>query len=299
MSKKISIILPVYNGEKRISAAIESIINQTYTNFQLIIVNDCSQDNTLNIITDYSKRDKRILVINNEQNQKLPKSLNIGFKKAEGEYLTWTSDDNTYSRDALRTMADFLDSHPKIDMVYTDFTKFYLDGKKQMMRNNEPDDMRFINPVGPCFLYRKSLKDVIGEYDPDLFLAEDYEYWIRAYIQGNIYHYPIDLYNYGMHDKSLSSTHMIQIRKQTFLAKEKHFDELLSRCLDKKDRNRFLHEMLMLINDPKNLLYYLRLYYNIDRDFAQTDFVHIPVYLRNIIILNFIRIKKRITNTGC
>lgn len=85
-TNKISVILPVYNGEKYVANAIESILNQTYHNIELIIVNDCSADNTLQIIEDYAKKDDRIKIYCNDSNQKLPKSLNIGFSKASGDY---------------------------------------------------------------------------------------------------------------------------------------------------------------------------------------------------------------------
>lgn len=93
---KISIILPTYNGQQYIGEAIESIIEQTFQDWELIIVDDCSSDNTLDIIRKYEKQDLRIKVIHNDVNKKLPASLNIGFKYAKGMYLTWTSDDNMY-----------------------------------------------------------------------------------------------------------------------------------------------------------------------------------------------------------
>ena len=107
MSKLISIILPTYNGEKYIRESIDSILNQTYKNWELIIVNDCSTDQTPTIVDEYATKDSRIKIINNAMNLKLPKSLNIGFKEAKGEYYTWTSDDNIFKPTALEVMALF------------------------------------------------------------------------------------------------------------------------------------------------------------------------------------------------
>ena len=105
---KVSIVLPTYNGEKYIKESIESILSQTLTDWELIIVNDCSKDTTASIISEYASEDDRIKIITNEQNQKLPESLNIGFRQACGEYLTWTSDDNMYKPQALKTMRNVL-----------------------------------------------------------------------------------------------------------------------------------------------------------------------------------------------
>ena len=84
----VSIILPTYNGEAYIAQSIESILSQTYKKFELIIVNDCSTDHTLEIIQRYKEKDARIRVINNIVNKKLPCSLNIGFSDARGDYLS-------------------------------------------------------------------------------------------------------------------------------------------------------------------------------------------------------------------
>ena len=109
---KISIILPTYNGQLYIREAIESVIKQIFKDWELIIVDDCSSDNTLDIIKEYEKLDSRIRVIHNEVNKKLPASLNIGFSYAKGEYFTWTSDDNLYLPSALYRMNLYLDENP-------------------------------------------------------------------------------------------------------------------------------------------------------------------------------------------
>ena len=114
---KVSIVLPTYNGEKFIKESIESVLNQTFEDWELIIVDDCSTDGTLEIIKEYLKKDYRIHLIHNETNRKLPLSLNIGFRKSMGEYLTWTSDDNIYHADAIEKMFLYLEDHAKEQMV--------------------------------------------------------------------------------------------------------------------------------------------------------------------------------------
>ncbi|MCV3482379.1 glycosyltransferase family 2 protein [Campylobacter sp. CNRCH_2014_0184h] len=81
MNKLVSVIMPTFNGASSgfLAQSIESVLNQTYKNLEFIIVNDCSTDNTLEILQEYAKKDHRIQIINNQKNQKLPQSLNIGF----------------------------------------------------------------------------------------------------------------------------------------------------------------------------------------------------------------------------
>lgn len=272
MNKKVSVVLPVYNGERRVAKAIESVLSQTYENLELIIVNDCSTDNTIEVLRDYENRDRRVKVFENESNQKLPRTLNNGFTHVTGEYLTWTSDDNAFKPEAIEIMVRYLDEHTDIDMVYADFDVVNLDGTfRETKRLFEPDELRFCNAVGACFLYKKELGEKAGIYDPDLFLAEDYEYWIKAYLNGNLYHIQEVLYNYGWHDESLTVTKKYQVYHKTYEAKDKHFQELLSRCVTQEDRNRFYWEMLRLLLEEDERERIKNIYYQQDSEFMKAD----------------------------
>ena len=244
----VSIVLPSYNGSKKIRNSIESVLGQTYSNWELILVDDCSEDSTGEVIDSYAKADTRIMAVHNKENQKLPRSLNIGFSKAMGAYRTWTSDDNTYHKDALAKMVEYLESNEQIDMVYADMNIVDASGRLLLeSRRDEPDTLRFANPVGACFLYRTSIAGRIGEYDPDLFLAEDYEYWIRVFLQGKIGHLHEVLYDYGKTPKSLTATRKEEIQHQTFRARNMYKNELLAMCVTQKEKNRFYSEMIKLV----------------------------------------------------
>lgn len=265
-------VLPVYNGAENIEKAIKSVLNQSYRNLELIVVNDCSTDGTLDIISGWAKVDSRVKIINNEINKRLPRTLNAGFKVASGDYWTWTSDDNTFHDNALQVMADYLDQNEEVDLVYTDFSVKYMDGSlRNVEKKSGPDALRYFNTIGACFLYRRQLAERIGEYDPSMFLAEDYEFWIRAYLNGNLHHLSENLYDYGWHDKSLTATRKSEIRHQTFLAKEKHFSELYARCYTKEDQIKFLSEMLSLLDDYVETKCKRKEYYKMNKAFAIRD----------------------------
>ena len=101
MNDLISIVLPVYNGERFLRESIDSVLAQTYTNWELLIVDDCSTDNTAAIVHEYVQKDSRVQYYKNEKNLRLPRNLNRGFSLARGDYLTWTSDDNVFWPTAL------------------------------------------------------------------------------------------------------------------------------------------------------------------------------------------------------
>lgn len=238
--KKVSIVLPVYNGEENLEKSIESILNQTYQNIQLILVDDCSTDKTPDIIDTYIKKDSRICLIRNEENLKLPASLNAGFRIAEGEYYTWTSDDNIYHESAIETMVNCMEENPIYSMVYCNVILIGQEG--EILRKNklpDPEQLLFKNTVGACFLYRSEIAHKVGEYDETLFLAEDYDYWLRIYQEGKIKHMKQFLYYYRCHDNSLTATKHELVKLQTSKVWDKHFLFIVNRAINLKSLYMF------------------------------------------------------------
>lgn len=259
--KKVSIVLPVYNGETTIEKAIKSVIRQTYSNLELIIVNDCSTDGTKRIVERYAKEDERITLVNNTCNLKLPKTLNTGFAHASGKYYTWTSDDNVYKDDAIEKMVDILESDMTIDMVYANYTNIDANDREVgEVYLEEPHKLLTGNVIGACFLYTKRIAEQIGEYDPNLFLAEDYDYWIRIFRAGKILHIQDNLYYYRRHKNSLTETKKKQISEQTYKAMEKNFLFLYSAAKSRRERYIFFDQLCCRHGDKglaniKNMLY--------------------------------------------
>ena len=243
--KKISIVLPVYNGAGYLAESIESVLNQTYANWELIIVNDCSTDNSLSIALDYAAKDARIKVFSNIENLKLPNTLNVGFEHASGEYYTWTSDDNKYKPDALHVMAECLEKNPSAVMVYANYTTIDSNGNLiESVKKPEPKYMFAGNVVGACFLYTAEAAKKVGQYDAGVFLAEDYDFWIRLYKVGKVLHIRDDLYYYRIHEKSLTETRKKFVDEQTYKVLEKNFSFAYMKSVDENLCNEFFDHVL-------------------------------------------------------
>jgi glycosyltransferase involved in cell wall biosynthesis len=116
---KVSVIMAVYNSEKFLSEAIESILNQTFKDFEFIIIDDCSSDNSLDIIKNYAKQDKRIILIENKKNIGLTKSLNKGLKIAKGKYIARIDADDIALSERLEKQYNFLEKNPGIFLLGT------------------------------------------------------------------------------------------------------------------------------------------------------------------------------------
>lgn len=228
--KRVSVVLPTYNGERYIEEAVRSVLKQTYQNLELIVVDDCSTDGTAEVVRRYAQQDGRIHLIRNAENQKLPRSLNIGFRQAAGDYLTWTSDDNYYDEDAIEEMVSFLERNPQAAMVYCDMYDLCEDGTR--MRSNRVRPARYLysgSNFGACFLYRRQAAEIVGEYDPDMFLAEDYDYVLRISKQFAVCHFPICKYTYRIHQESLSQTRTREAWKQIWQLRRRELNYLLEK----------------------------------------------------------------------
>ena len=214
MNNLVSIVLPVYNGEKYLSQAIESVLNQSYKNIELIIVNDCSTDSTEEIAIKYKNIDDRIIYIKNKKNLKLPKSLNIGFEVANGTYFSWTSDDNIYHFNAIKKMVQFLDNNADVGLVCCDMYMINENGDYLSTFKVGPANKLIIrNNIGACFLYRSTIAKQIGGYRTDLFLVEDYDYWLRLYFHSSISYIHDVLYDYRFHSDSLTESKKSEINR--------------------------------------------------------------------------------------
>ncbi len=214
----ISIVLPTYNGEKYLACSIESILQQTYGDFELIIVDDCSQDSTLEIMQKYASQDHRIKIIHNNINKKLPASLNIGFAQAKGEYLTWTSDDNIFHATALEKLISALEMNKEIGVVYGLYN--FIDENEDIVGKTTMDSLNVRriyggNPIGACFMYTREVHEKLNGYDESKFLVEDYDFWLRAKRYFKFYLLPEYLYDYRIHGSSLTETRNREIRAKT------------------------------------------------------------------------------------
>ncbi|MGL4464397.1 MAG: glycosyltransferase family 2 protein [Planctomycetia bacterium] len=201
---RVSIVLPVYDGARYLAESIESCLCQTLADWELIVVDDGSTDDTGRIVRSF--RDPRIHSLRHAVNRRLPAALNTGFRQCRGEYLTWTSCDNRYAPHALEVLARRLDEDPAVDLIYSDFD--LIDENGALLRRHHAGPTAALaetNVVGMCFLYRRSVYEAVGDYDDEAFLAEDYDYWLRAAASFRLVHLPRVLYEFRMHEGSLTA----------------------------------------------------------------------------------------------
>ena len=232
---KVTIVLPTYNGERFLSQSIKSVIGQSYKDWELIIINDCSSDNTLQIATSYQNKDSRIKVFSNTENLKLPKSLNKGFSLSSGDYLTWTSDDNLYKPNAIEKMVSLLEDNALVSLVSCNYDLIEENGhcinsSLSYLPQRAFWQLAFTCNVGGCFMYRKSIIDQIGEYDANMFLAEDMDYWCKLARVSNVEYCNDNLYSYRLSSTSLSATRKLEVAEKCKLVTFENIYYLLKKA---------------------------------------------------------------------
>jgi len=200
---KISVVMSVYNGEEYVRDAIESILNQTYGNFEFIIINDGSKDGTFDMLMEFLEQDNRIVVINQE-NIGLTKSLNRALRiiqtvSKEIKYIARIDADDLWCKEKLQKQIRFLDKNCQIGLVGSMYEEIDRNGNiicAQRIPFIEADkDIREnIFKFNPFFhssiLFKKEIIDVLGYYNEEFEFAQDYEYWIRIMSQYEVANIP-------------------------------------------------------------------------------------------------------------
>ena len=190
-TRKISVIMGVYNCADYISEAIESIINQTYTNWELIICDDCSNDNTYQIAKSYADKYKnKIILIRNDKNSYLSYSLNHCLKYATGYYVARMDGDDISVPERFEKEVKFLVDNPDVDMVGSEMQHFNEDGLADIVRVPYKPDKYILKKRQPfmhaTIMTYKRVYDALGGYKVSELTrrSQDLELWFRFYDKG-------------------------------------------------------------------------------------------------------------------
>lgn len=187
----VSIIMGIYNCELYLPESIDSIINQSYDNWELIMCDDGSTDNTYKIANNYQKKYKnKIVLLKNEKNMGLNYTLNKCLKKASGVYIARQDGDDVSIKDRLKKEVDFLNYHQEYAMVSTNMIFFDSNGQwGKTIQKKCPTNIDFMSGSpfchAPCMV-RKSVFNSLNGYtvDDKLLRVEDYHLWVKMYSSG-------------------------------------------------------------------------------------------------------------------
>lgn len=266
---KISVIMSVYNGERYLREAIERVLNQTFADFEFIIVNDASTDSSLSIIRGY--HDDRIRIIENSENIGLTKSLNKAIKQARGEYIARQDADDISLPTRFQEQVSYLERHPDVAVLGTSVYRIDERGKvvgKMILRADASKKLFKRNQFSHgSIMVRKAVLDRLGGYNELFRYGQDYELWLRIARHNQVRNLKKILYKLRFHRESIGTTrreesllcHLLAIRLATGTADEAMLETIREKGLSSlhsylnKSEQAYLHKelagMYMTIDD--------------------------------------------------
>ncbi len=254
LNPKISVLMPAYNSEKFIAEAIESILNQTFVDFEFLIINDGSTDNTAEIVRQYSAKDWRIRFIDNKKNQGLIAVLNQGLKLCRGEYIARMDSDDISYLDRFEKQIKYMDSHKDVGILSCWFEYFPEPKKSEIGHHKEV--IRFFDVLkgwcinhGMVIIRKDILKKYNLSYNPRFVAAEDYELWSQAIKYTKIRNLQEILYKYRKHGNSICDTQRAIQNENSNKVKKNMLLWLLKTTKNQNFRNYIKN--LIKINDYK------------------------------------------------
>jgi glycosyltransferase involved in cell wall biosynthesis len=228
---KVSVVVLTHNRPELLRHAVSSILNQTFQNFEIILVDDASTDNTPEVVSSF--RDDRIRYIRHQVNKREAASRNTGVTNATGEYIAFLDDDDEWLPEKLDQQVRLLESSPvAVGAVYTGFlkidraTKMPVEQVVPRKRGNIFAEMAAQNWVGTpsTVMVRRECFERVGLFDEGIPFGPDYDMWIRISKEYQIDYITGPLVNYFVHENSMSSNCQLMIRGfETQLAKYPQF----------------------------------------------------------------------------
>jgi len=216
LEPKISVIMPVFNAFPFLSESIQSILNQTFYEFELIILNDKSTDESLEIINKFKAIDNRIVLIDKEQNVGPANLRNEGINIAKGDYIALMDADDIAMPSRFEKQFTFLKNNPEIGLCGTWFTFFGAESKT--IKHSVDSDAIKVSFLHSCNIGNPTVmfkKEVLGDlkFDNDYVPVEDYDLWSRLLAKTKFHNIPESLLNYRQHNTNISKTKIDNVNR--------------------------------------------------------------------------------------
>lgn len=227
-SPLISVITPAYNADKFISETIESVLNQTYPYWEMIIVDDCSQDKTVEYIKGYMENDQRIKLIKLEKNSGSAVARNTAMENAEGDYLAFLDSDDRWLKNKLEEQIKFMQSKD-IAFSFTKYVRMKEDGTTTGAIVDAPESVDYEDLMKHCVIGCLTVmldRKKIGNLKmPNIRTRQDYAFWLKIARKGHVaYGLPKVLAQYRLVENSISSNKFKAAKQNWYVYRhiEKH-----------------------------------------------------------------------------
>lgn len=225
---KVSVITPAYNTERYIGDAIESILQQTFSDFEYIIIDDCSKDATWEIIQGYAKKDPRVIALRNEKNLGIAGNRNRGLHEAKGDYIVWQDADDISFPQRIEHQYQFMEANSTVGIV-GGYLQFFNECGNTSVRKYKPDDaslrkkiFRYSPVAQPGAMVRKKCLEEVGEFDLRYPPAEDLDMSFRIGSKYALANLEEIVVRYRENSNSATFTKLKTIELNTIIIRKKY-----------------------------------------------------------------------------
>lgn len=241
---KVTVIMPTYNVAPWVSEAVDSVLNQTYKDFELLVMDDCSSDETVNIVRAID--DSRIRIEINEHNLGLAENLNRGLSLTKTEYVSRMDGDDIAEPTWLEKEVAVLDAHPEVGICSAGFQRFGT--SNSLVRFSEKHEDALANMLFGCTVivptFRYSLYSELGlKYKTSAFPAEDYRFWAECLRQTKVYNIQETLFHYRMHPSQICTAKR-EIQQTKVSEVRRYMLEWLNPNMKEEDKLFFLNKFV-------------------------------------------------------
>jgi glycosyltransferase involved in cell wall biosynthesis len=227
---KVTVLMSMYNAEKYVAEAIESILTQTHTNFDFLVIDDGSTDKSKTIALKYARKDKRIILVENESNLGLIESLNKGIQLCKTELIARMDADDWSLPERLEKQIKYLLSHPKVGVLGTNYIT-YVEKTGKKVKGHVQTNRNIINLIAyyaaplmhASIMYKRSILIKVGGYNKKYTHTEDYELLLRLLPKYQLANISDRLYMRRWNDTSVSVVYADIQRRNHFRVRKKNY----------------------------------------------------------------------------
>jgi len=202
---KVSVIIPAYNAARYLPSTLDSVLGQTYRDFEVIVVDDGSTDETVEVLRSYGNR----LCFAVQEHQGQAFAINRGIRMAKGEYLAYFDADDLMIPTKLEVQAGYLDQHPEVDVVYTDMYCTTPNSGTMLVKYQPLDPFRLLQRCCVCritVMHRRACLEEVGLFNEQLTGSDDWDMWVRMSERCRMAHIDQALSEYRIHGANISFT---------------------------------------------------------------------------------------------
>lgn len=244
---RATVLMPVYNGGDFLTHAMDSVLSQTFRDFELLVIDDCSTDKTPAVLDHYAKRDSRVQVVRNERNLGIVETLNRGLNMAQHDYIIRMDADDFSYPDRFAKQIAYMDAHPDVGLlgakyIHIDERGGYVFDGQPMPPEPEPGTRGYTHwkllwmtsiQHPSAVLRREVIKQNHLRYDADYFTAEDYDLWTRIRRVSAVERLPDTLLDYRVNTQGISVQKREKQLQTHFAITHRELERLLGESVDR------------------------------------------------------------------